>query len=233
MWGDRTKTFHKQILSSAQPQSYTLYPQCKTDMTITSDQNKICKSVRVSQCQKNELQEIEVSLNKRSWSDQKTKLWKSPWRRGAYLGSEGKSHRELGAGGCSGPGDGVPGRLVAQDSAAELHRLPQGGGQVVLLPAVEDRRQVSNGAALLHLHLLVPDCSGKILFIILFQLKWFLVLIILASNLIIVSIVKLTLNNSEEVHNTLDVDTIDVGIVGIGIGLNTIENLSCYKIGFI
>ena len=52
----------------------------------------------------------------------------------------------------------MPGRLVAQDSAAELHRLPQGGGQVVLLPAVEDRRQVSNGAALLHLHLLVPDC---------------------------------------------------------------------------
>ena len=81
----------------------------------------------------------------------------------SYLCSEGESDGKVGGGGGPGPGDGVSPRPVAQDGAPQLHRLAQGGAEVLLLPAVEDGREVGQvragpGSDLLQSHLPVPDC---------------------------------------------------------------------------
>ena len=63
-------------------------------------------------------------------------------------------------------------RLVAQDGAPELHSLAQGGADVVLQLAVEDRRQAST-AALLELDLPVTDCSKRVYYSFYFKLSRF------------------------------------------------------------
>ena len=76
----------------------------------------------------------------------------------------------VGGAGCSGPGDGVAARLVAQDGAPELHSLAQDGAHVVLLLAVEDRRQAST-AALLQLDLPVTNWSKIVYYSLYFKLS--------------------------------------------------------------